>query len=63
MPVTSIRDVDWQSRQLNFVMMFNEPVFRGIETTSISAWKIPDDQKARDLSKFLRPIQRFQSLI
>ncbi|WP_448568770.1 ABC transporter permease [Thalassotalea ganghwensis] len=45
-PVTSIRDVDWQSRQLNFVMIFNEPVFRGIETTSISAWKIPDQQKA-----------------
>lgn len=44
-PVTSIRDVNWQSRQLNFVMIFNKPVFENIETTSISAWKVEDDER------------------
>lgn len=44
-PVTSIREVNWQSRQLNFVMIFNEPVFQNIETTSISAWKVEDSER------------------
>ena len=44
-PVTNIREVNWQSRQLNFIMIFNEVVLADIETTSISAWMIPDQQK------------------
>ena len=46
-PVTSIRKVNWQSRQLNFIMVFNESVLENFPTTSISAWSILD--KDRDL--------------
>jgi putative ABC transport system permease protein len=46
-PVTSIRKVNWQSRQLNFIMVFNESVLEKFPTTSISAWSILD--KDRDL--------------
>lgn len=51
-PVTSIREVNWQSRQLNFIMVFNEVVLADIETTSISAWMVPEEQK-NDVYKFL----------
>lgn len=47
-PVTSIRKVNWQSRQLNFIMVFNERVLAKFPTTSISAWSISD--KDRDLA-------------
>ncbi|MFT5813244.1 MAG: putative ABC transport system permease protein [Psychroserpens sp.] len=46
-PVTSIRKVNWQSRQLNFIMVFNQSVLEQFPTTSISAWSILD--KDRDL--------------
>lgn len=46
-PVTSIREVNWQSRQLNFIMVFNQSVLDKFPTTSISAWSIMD--KDRDL--------------
>ena len=39
-PVTSIREVNWQSRQLNFIMVFNQSVLEKFPTTSISAWSI-----------------------
>ncbi len=39
-PVTSIREVNWQSRQLNFIMVFNQSVLDKFPTTSISAWSI-----------------------
>ncbi|XQW86784.1 ABC transporter permease [Thalassotalea piscium] len=51
-PVTSIREVNWQSRQLNFIMIFNEVVLKEIETTSISAWMVPDDKK-NEVYRFL----------
>jgi len=44
-PVTSIRKVNWQSRQLNFIMIFNEPVLKSYSATAISAWKVADDKK------------------
>ncbi|TWX57700.1 ABC transporter permease [Colwellia hornerae] len=51
-PVTSIRDVDWKSRQLNFIMIFNEAAVIDIATTSISAWMISDQQK-NEVYRFL----------
>nr|WP_246455044.1 FtsX-like permease family protein [Thalassotalea piscium] len=51
-PVTSIREVNWQSRQLNFIMVFNQVVLADIESTSISAWMVPDDKKD-DVYRFL----------
>jgi putative ABC transport system permease protein len=51
-PVTSIRDVNWKSRQLNFIMVFNEAAVIDIETTSISAWMISDQQK-NEVYRFL----------
>ena len=44
-PVTSIRQVNWQSRQLNFIMVFNQSVLEQFPTTSISAWSISDDNR------------------
>jgi putative ABC transport system permease protein len=44
-PVTSIRDVNWQSRQLNFIMIFNQATVADLPTTSISAWKVSSDIK------------------
>jgi putative ABC transport system permease protein len=51
-PVTSIRDVNWKSRQLNFIMIFNEAAVIDIESTSISAWMISDQQK-NEVYRFL----------
>jgi len=45
-PVTSIRDVNWQSRQLNFYMIFNKATFKNIESTSLSAWRVDSDKKS-----------------
>ncbi len=44
-PVTSLREVNWKSRQLNFIMIFNEAAVSGIDTTSISAWMVPEENK------------------
>lgn len=44
-PVTSIRKVNWESRQLNFIMIFNEVVFKDMQATHISAWKVEDEQR------------------
>ena len=46
-PVTSIRQVNWQSRQLNFIMVFNQSVLEQFPTTSISAWSISDQDRDR----------------
>jgi len=43
--VTNIREVDWKTRQLNFIMIFNEPALKGFPATAISAWNIPDNKK------------------
>ena len=45
-PVTSVRDVNWQSRQLNFFMIFNKATLAELPTTSISAWKVSADHKS-----------------
>ena len=44
-PVTSLREVNWKSRQLNFIMVFNQAAVSGIDTTSISAWMVPEESK------------------
>ncbi|MFB0999892.1 MAG: ABC transporter permease, partial [Colwellia sp.] len=44
-PVTSIREVNWKSRQLNFIMVFNEAAVTDIDTTSISAWMVAEENK------------------
>lgn len=54
-PVTSIREVNWQSRQLNFIMVFNRAVLEKYETTTLSAWMVSDEKKDevyRFLSQF-----------
>jgi len=51
-PVTSIRDVNWKSRQLNFIMIFNQSAIKNIESTSISAWMVPDEKK-KQVYRFL----------
>lgn len=44
-PVTSIRKVNWQSRQLNFIMIFNQSVLAKFPTTAISAWSITEQDR------------------
>jgi len=44
-PVTSIREVNWKSRQLNFIMVFNKPVLKDFPATYISAWMVPEQTK------------------
>jgi putative ABC transport system permease protein len=51
-PVTSIREVNWKSRKLNFIMIFNEAAIENIHSTSISAWMVPDTQK-NEVYRFL----------
>jgi putative ABC transport system permease protein len=51
-PVTSIRDVNWKSRQLNFIMIFNQAAIKNIESTSISAWMVPEEKK-KQVYRFL----------
>jgi putative ABC transport system permease protein len=43
--VTSIRDVNWKSRQLNFIMIFNQVVLADYPSTSLSAWSVSEDKK------------------
>jgi len=52
-PVTSIREVKWQSRQLNFIMVFNESVLKGFPATYISAWMVPE-QAQNNITDFLK---------
>ena len=52
-PVTSIREVKWQSRQLNFIMVFNESVLRDFPATYISAWMVPEKAKS-NMADFLK---------
>jgi putative ABC transport system permease protein len=52
-PVTSIREVNWQSRQLNFIMVFNKSVLENFPATYISAWMVPEQTKDH-LAHFLR---------
>lgn len=44
-PVTSIRKVNWKTRQLNFIMIFNEPVLKDFPATAISAWNLSEANK------------------
>ena len=44
-PVTSIREVNWQSRQLNFFMIFNQAVLEKFPTTAISAWSVSEQDR------------------
>ncbi|MGB1262587.1 MAG: ABC transporter permease [Cognaticolwellia sp.] len=44
-PVTSIREVNWQSRQLNFIMIFNQSVLEQYPTTAISAWSVSEQDR------------------
>lgn len=44
-PVTSIRKVNWQSRQLNFIMIFNQSVLDKFPTTAISAWSVSEQDR------------------
>ena len=44
-PVTSIRLVNWQSRKLNFYMIFNETALTQFSSTSVSAWLVKEQQK------------------
>jgi len=44
-PVTSIRKVNWKTRQLNFIMIFNEPVLKNFPSTAISAWNLSEENK------------------
>ncbi|WP_440876831.1 ABC transporter permease [Thalassotalea sp. PLHSN55] len=46
-PVTSIREVNWQSRKLNFYMIFNEAALTQFTSTSVSAWMVPEQQKSQ----------------
>jgi len=50
--VTNIREVDWKTRQLNFIMIFNEPVLKDFPATAISAWNVPE-HKMDDFFKLL----------
>ena len=44
--VTSIRKVNWKTRQLNFIMIFNEAVLKDFPSTVISAWSLSEKNKA-----------------
>ncbi|WP_206486413.1 FtsX-like permease family protein [Thalassotalea sp. G2M2-11] len=51
-PVTSLRKLNWKTRQLNFIMIFNEPVLKNFPATAISAWNVPE-QKKQDFYRLL----------
>ncbi|MDN3651269.1 ABC transporter permease [Thalassotalea ponticola] len=50
--VTSIRDVNWQSMQPNFYMIFSDSVLTQFPATYIASIHVPDDKK-RDMQTFL----------
>jgi putative ABC transport system permease protein len=43
--VTSLRKVDWKTRQLNFIMVFNQAALSDFPATSISAWNVTPEKK------------------
>lgn len=43
--VTSLREVNWKTRQLNFIMIFNQAVLADFPSTSISAWNVAPEKK------------------
>ncbi|MDG1752707.1 MAG: FtsX-like permease family protein [Thalassotalea sp.] len=43
--VTSLREVDWKTRQLNFIMVFNQAALSDFPATSISAWNVTPEKK------------------
>lgn len=43
--VTSLREVNWKTRQLNFIMIFNQSVLADFPATSISAWNVAPEKK------------------
>lgn len=43
--VTSLREVNWKTRQLNFIMIFNQAVLADFTSTSISAWNVAPEKK------------------
>ncbi|MEW6991671.1 ABC transporter permease [Colwelliaceae bacterium 6441] len=43
--VTSLREVNWKTRQLNFIMIFNQVVLADFPSTSISAWNVAPEKK------------------
>lgn len=45
--VTSIRDVDWQSLQPNFFMIFNPVVLKSFPATYISSLHLPEDKQTQ----------------
>lgn len=51
-PVTSIREVDWQSLQPNFFMIFNEHVLKDFPATYISSLYIEEKHK-EDFNRFM----------
>ena len=51
-PVTSIREVNWQSMQPNFYMIFNPQVLADYPASYISSLHVPVDKKAQ-LQEFL----------
>ncbi|SEL46147.1 putative ABC transport system permease protein [Colwellia chukchiensis] len=57
-PVTSIRQVNWQSRQLNFIMIFNQSVLEKFPTTAISAWSV----STQDRDKVYRFMANFPTI-
>lgn len=44
-PVTSIREVNWQSRKLNFIMVLNKAALAQYPATAISAWMVTEQDK------------------
>lgn len=51
--VTNIRTVDWQNRQLNFYIIFNQSALKGFSSTYIAAWMLPEDAKV-NLTEFAK---------
>ncbi|KGK00126.1 ABC transporter permease [Thalassotalea sp. ND16A] len=52
LPVTSIREVDWQSMQPNFYMIFSDKVLADFPATYITSIHVPTDKK-RAMQQFL----------
>lgn len=52
LPITSIREVNWQSMQPNFYMIFNDGVLSDFPATYIASMHVPKANK-KDLQSFL----------
>ncbi|WP_371185386.1 ABC transporter permease [Thalassotalea maritima] len=51
-PITSVREVNWQSMQPNFFMIFSTSVLQNFPATYIASIHVPEDKK-RDMRQFL----------